>query len=117
MKLQTTQKQFAFIIMMLFSAAILNAQECPICGGKKVFIYKCVSGAHKCDYPCPCGYSLRSACIPQSQAQKYYDMGYTTCFPFTTHEGNRAQKMEIESKTSAKVPADNSNASNKVFRR
>ena len=102
MKPQTTKKLFAFIIIMMFSAAIVNAQ----CKGNKVQMCK--------EHRTSCVY----LCVPLSQIAKYESEGWGFfCSCGYGIVNNNAPDKSMPKKTRAKTPADNAIASNKVFRR
>ena|SRR5436190_23646816 len=100
MKLQTTKKLFAFIIIMMFSISFLNAQ----CSGNKIRLCKANPRSGYCVF----------TCVPKSQVQKYLDNGWgfiCNCytFPFAKKETNK--------RSSVKIIAENAIVSNKIFRR
>ena len=99
MKLQTTKKLFAFIIIMMFSTININAQ----CPGNKVLMHH--------------GRGCIEKCVPTSQFDKYISQGWIPgpC-PITFFFVQNGIK-KIPNKPLIKIPVENNIVSNKIFRR
>ena len=122
MKLQTTKKLFAFIIIMLFSSSFLHAQ-CLTCKINHVSMYRC-GRCGTCEFPDPYGlcnspgYTLSfRRCIPQSQVQKYEAMCWQTCGFYIIQNKNQNSNKRIQNSPLIKAAAERNIVLKKVNRR
>lgn len=97
MKIQTSKKLFAFIIIMMFSVSFLQAQ-CTSCKKGEVSMYKCVRCAScysSSSWPCGTSYRANAICVPQNQVQTYLNAGWKRCPILADKRNNKIQGKSL----------------------